>query len=114
VFTKRTLDTCAIPAMLPGWRAQVWSPGLSQPVFCRTCVYQLPCWEDGGWEKRHLVDPGMLAQAERLRDMIRDVRRAISGDGLAAQQLEQKERHPQHRAVAVHRRRAAGDGPVGE
>ncbi len=79
-----------LATMLRGLRAQVLVPrALSQPAFCRTCVYQLPCWEDGGWEKRHLVDPGTLAQAERLRDLIRDVRRAISGDGLAAQRARE-------------------------
>ena len=79
-----------LTTMLRGLRAQVLVPrALSQPAFCRTCVYQLPCWEDGGWEKRHLVDPGTLAQAERLRDMIREVRRAMSGDGLAAQRARE-------------------------
>jgi hypothetical protein len=79
-----------LATMLRGLRAQVLIPrALSQPSFCRTCVYQLPCWEDGGWEKRHLVDPGTLAQAERLRDMIRDVCRAISGDGVAAQRARE-------------------------
>jgi len=79
-----------LATMLRGLRAQVLIPrALSQPSFCRTCVYHLPCWEDGGWEKRHLVDPGTLAQAERLRDMIRELRRTINGDGLAAQRARE-------------------------
>jgi hypothetical protein len=74
-----------LATMLRGLRSQALVPrALSQPAFCRMCVFQLPCWEDGGWEKRHLVDQGMLAQAERVRDMIRAVRRTVHGDNLAA------------------------------
>jgi hypothetical protein len=92
VFTETNAGHlhATLATMLRGLRAQVLIPrALSQPSFCRACVYQLPCWEDGGWEKRHLVDPGTLAQAERLRDMIREVRRAVSGDGVAAQRARE-------------------------
>jgi hypothetical protein len=69
-----------------GLHAQALVPrALTNPAYCRACVYQQPCWEDGGWEKRHLVDPGAFAQADQIRQMSRRLRKAIDGDDVAAQ-----------------------------
>ena len=79
-----------VATVLRGLRAQALVPrALSDTAFCRSCVYQQPCWEDGGWEKRHLVDPGALAQADEIRQMTRRLRKAIDGDDVAAQRARE-------------------------
>ena len=88
VFTETNAGhlQAIVATVVRGLRAQSLIPrALTDPVYCRSCVFQQPCWEDGGWEKRHLVDPGAYTQGDQIRQMIRQLRRAVEGDDLAAQ-----------------------------
>ncbi len=92
VFTETNAGhlQAIVGTVVRGLGAQALVPrALTDTAFCRTCVYRQPCWEDGGWEKRHLVDPGALTQADQIRQMTRRLRKAIDGDETAAQRARE-------------------------
>jgi hypothetical protein len=72
-----------LSAAVRGMAGQVIIPrALTGYVDCRDCAYREQCW-DAGWETLPLVDPGTLGLAEQLRDITREVREKLGGDGQA-------------------------------
>jgi hypothetical protein len=47
---------------------------------CRRCAYRPHCWEPEAWSALPLMTPGYLAQAERAKAMMRQVRQALGPD----------------------------------
>jgi hypothetical protein len=71
-----------------GMRHQVIAPrALTGYDDCRGCRYRQLCWSESGWQSLPLLDPGRLAYAERLREMVGKLKATLGADRAASRRL---------------------------